>query len=302
VDDTADAILDADLPSALQVTLLHMHRASEEGLFVGTQQQIADERGVSRGTVASQVKDLKDRGWLRKVGSAWKIVTDSTEREDQSTTCRESKQSVDSVNTEKGFPLSSLPFSPKKVHSTPFEPALLSPSQSRLKPPSASSPRWLRPSDRFDSIKEPIPEDHPARWDHLPGDWTFEYASAALEHFREFDLLATPTKNKIDREGEDYVISQWADTFRLLNEQDGYPKDEILATMKWLFSGNNFWIDKQAIRSVPPLRSKTSSGDAYKFDMMHQNAHEPTQTSSTGPGLRMPQEEKELTLEDVRSN
>jgi len=127
--------------------------------------------------------------------------------------------------------------------------------------------------DRISWETEPLPDDHPARWEHLPGDWTFDFALAALEHFRELDLLATPTRKKIDREGEQRVAAQWADTFRLLKEQDGYERAEIKATMEWLFDGGNFWIEKQAVRSVPPLRTKTGSGDAYKFDVMHQQAH-----------------------------
>jgi hypothetical protein len=106
----------------------------------------------------------------------------------------------------------------------------------------------------------------------LPGQWTFDFAAAALEHLRGFDLLSTPTKKKIDRQGEDHVIAEWADTFRLLKEQDDYSRDEIRETMEWLFQGGNFWVDEQAIRSVPPLRSKTRSGDAYKFDVMYQQA------------------------------
>jgi DNA-binding transcriptional ArsR family regulator len=131
---------------------------------------------------------------------------------------------------------------------------------------------WREVIDQISWQAQPLPDDHPVRWDHLPGDWTFDFAAAALEHFRSFDLLGAPTQKKIQREGEDYVIAQWGDTFRLLHEQDGYSRKEIKATMEWLFQGGNFWIEKQAIRSVPPLRSKTSSGDAYKFDIMHQQA------------------------------
>jgi len=272
MDEVATAILDAALPSALQVTLLEVHRRSENGLYLGTQEDIADARGVQRGTVATQLKTLRDSGWIEKVGGALRIVTDPQERS-ESTDSGNDQQSVDSVNTEQGFPLSALPFSPKKVHSTPFEPSHLSPSQVDLEPLSAAPPPWLRPSDRWESVKEPLPDDHPARWDHLPGDWTFEFAAAAMTHLQELDLLATPTENKIDREGEDFVVSQWADTFRLLHEQDGYDQGEIKETMQWLFEGGNFWIEKQAIRSVPPLRSKTKNGDAYKFDVMYQQAH-----------------------------
>jgi len=269
MDEVSSDILNADLPSALQVTLLHVHRASENGVFTGTQGDIAAERGVHRGTVSSQFKDLKELGWLQKIGSAWKIVTEPTER-------RESQRSVDSVNTEQGFPLGSLRFSPKKVHSTPISPSLLTPSQVELEPLSAAPLPWLRPSDVWSSVKEPLPDDHPARWDHLPGDWTFDFAAAALEHLRSYDLLSSVTEKKIKREGEDYVIAQWADTFRLLYEQDGYSQVAIKTTMEWLFEGGNFWIEKQAIRSVPPFRSTVRSEDAYKFDVMYQQAHSET--------------------------
>ena len=269
MDEVSSDILDADLPSALQVTLLHVHRASENGVFTGTQGDIAAERDVHRGTVSSQFKDLKELGWLQKIGSAWKIVTEPTER-------RESQRSVDSVNTEQGFPLGSLRFSPKKVHSTPISPSLLTPSEVELEPLSAAPLPWLRPSDVWSSVKVPLPDDHPARWDHLPGDWTFNFAAAAMEHLRSYDLLSSVTEKKIKREGEDYVIAQWADTFRLLYEQDGYSQAEIETTMEWLFGGGNFWIEKQAIRSVPPLRSTVRSEDAYKFDVMYQQAHSET--------------------------
>jgi hypothetical protein len=271
MDETTTAILDSELPSALQVTLLELHRRTEGGLYVGTQEEIARARGVTRGTVSSQLKSLRDIGWIEKVGSALRIVVDESERT-QSTQCRDSQQTVDSFNTEKGFPLGSLRFSPKKVHSTPISPSLLTPSQTSLEPPSASPTPWLRPSDRWESVSEPLPDNHPARWEHLPGEWTFDFALAALEHLRELDLLATPTRKKIDREGEQRVAAQWADTFRLLKEQDGYERAEIKDTMEWLFDGGNFWVEKQAIRSVPPLRSKTGSGDAYKFDVMFQQA------------------------------
>jgi len=118
-----------------------------------------------------------------------------------------------------------------------------------------------------------IPSDHLARWDHLPGDWTFDFAAAAMTHFQQLDLMATPTKKKIKRKGEDQVVAEWADTFRLLHEQDGYSLQGIKETMEWLFNGGNFWTEEQAIRSVPPLRAKTKSGDAYKFDVMYQQAH-----------------------------
>lgn len=103
-------------------------------------------------------------------------------------------------------------------------------------------------------------------------EWTYKFSLAAMKHFRDHDLLAPVTEKKIEREGAEEVAVEWADTFRLMHEQDGYSPEEIASTMKWLFEGGNFWIRKSAIRSVPPLRSKTRSGDQYKFDSMYESA------------------------------
>jgi len=239
--------------------------------------EIADHMGSARAHVSRAISALSDQGWIERTESGALVLVREPERDesedDRDSQSRNRDSESQDKGSEPGFPLSALPFSPKKVHSTPFEPSHLSPSQVDLEPLSAAPPPWLRPSDRWESVKEPLPDDHPARWDHLPGDWTFEFAAAAMTHLQELDLLATPTENKIDREGEDFVVSQWADTFRLLHEQDGYDQGEIKETMQWLFEGGNFWIEKQAIRSVPPLRSKTKNGDAYKFDVMYQQAH-----------------------------
>lgn len=147
------------------------------------------------------------------------------------------------------------------------------------------------PSEDGDSSPDP-PEDEeeelPPR-DQVEYEWTLEYARAAMQHLRNHDLLAPVTENKIDREGEDEVAVEWADTFRLIHEQDGYSPDEIQQTMEWLFEGANFWIDKAAIRSVPPLRSKTRQGDQYKFDSMYQSAkREGYVRSANGQGSEHP--------------
>lgn len=105
-------------------------------------------------------------------------------------------------------------------------------------------------------------------------EWTYKFSLAAMKHFRDHDLLAPVTEKKIEREGAEEVAVEWADTFRLMHEQDGYSPEEIASTMRWLFEGGNFWIRKSAIRSVPPLRSKTRSGDQYKFDSMYESARQ----------------------------
>lgn len=265
-------ILDSDLPAAQQVTLMHLHRQSEGGLFVGTHQDIADARGVSRGTVSEQIRTLIEKGWAESCGQALRVFTAPTTSENETPSSTDGGSASEGGGTGQGFPLSSLPFSPKKVHSTPFNPSLLSPSQVDLEPLGAAPPRWLWLKDRWDSIREELPKDHPARWGFHPGDWRFDYAKLALVRMREFDMLSPMVEKKIDRQSEGSVAAEWADTFRKLCDLDGYTRDEIETALQWLFRGGNFWTDEGGIASVTALRKKTRTGDRRKFDVIYQQA------------------------------
>jgi len=247
---------------------------------------IADHMDSARAHVSRCVSTLCGRGWLKKTDARALVVVEKPDRppteagetrepqsrnRDSQSTKRDS-QSRDS-QSRKGFPPFPFPFPQERISFNPHT-RTPSPLPKRVSAAEAPLPSSLcRALGKISWEAEPLPNDHPALWDHHPGQWTFDFAAAAMTHFDELDLLATPTEKKIDREGEDRVIAQWADTFRLLHEQDGYSRQEIRETMEWLFDGTNFWIEKQAIRSVPPLRSRTTNGDAYKFDVMHQQAH-----------------------------
>lgn len=284
MDEVANAILDSGLSPALQVTLMNLYRQAEGRLFVGTHADVAEARGVSRRAVSQQIEDLVRKGWLEEVGQALRVVTtaqdtstsgDSDSNEGDGTSPDGSSTSTDGSSDEDGKGFSSFPFVFPQESIT-FNPLSPSPSNfpkvvSAAEAPLPSEIRWV--VDEISWQAEPLPDDHRVYWDHLPGDWTYEFASSALVHLRRLDLLGTPVENKIERDGEDYVVSQWADTFRLLNEQDGYSQDEIGSTMTWLFHEENFWTSEEAIRSVPPLRSKVDDGDAYKFDVMHKQAN-----------------------------
>lgn len=138
----------------------------------------------------------------------------------------------------------------------------------------APLPDFLRSTvDQVSWSAEPVPDDHPVFWDHHPGQWTYDFAEAAMEHMKELDMLSPTVDKQINRDGKRAVIAQWGDTFRLLHEQDGYSKDEIKETMAWLFEGGNFWTEK-GLASVPPLRSKTGAGDRRKFDVVYKQAKE----------------------------
>ena len=275
MDDVAEAILDAGLTPALQVTLLELHRRAEGGLYVGTQAEIAQARGVERGTVAKQMGTLADCGWLEKVGSAWRIVAEPEERDNDndthSTTCRDSKQDVDSVNTaEKGFPSPPFVFPQERISFNPLSPSHLSPSQREGE--SGDSPPWWQSVLGPIWMAEPLPDDHPARWEYHPGDWRWEAGRYVLRQLRDHDMLNTHYRRRLsDGERPGKIASEWADTFRLLHEQDGWNREEIGITMQWLFETENWWRQNRTVQSAGSLRKKGGDGTT-KFDKILQSA------------------------------
>lgn len=256
--------------------------------------QIAGHMGSGRAHVSRALSALEAAGWVTREKGMISVNDEPKDRASQARDRDREARNRDSETrdseTRKGFPWSSLRFSPKKVHSTPISPSLLTPSQVCVESPSAPPPKWLRPSD-FPPHSCELPESHRARWEHQPGDWTFEFAKAALVHMRELGLLTRTLEGDIDDLGEErYLATKWADTFRLLHEQDDYSQEEIRRTLSWLFKGGNFWTEQPAIRSVPPLRKKTRSGDGTKFDVMYQQAHSDDGHASRDDAKQRPEE------------
>jgi len=266
-----NAILDADLPAAQQVTLMHIQRQAQGDLFVGTHGDIAEARGVSRSAVSQQVRALLDKGWLQKCGQALRFIPDPEASGDDSQGPTDGSPSSTDGSSEKGFPLGSLPFSPKKVHSTPFEPSLLTPSQVRVKSADADSPLWLRPSDLWDSISEPLPDDHPARWEYSSDDWRWIAADWALQRLEADDMLNSHYRKRMKDERRGKIASEWADEIRKLVDLDGYSRDDVRITLGWLFTTDNWWRRNRTIQSLGALRKKGDDGST-KFDKILQSA------------------------------
>jgi hypothetical protein len=116
------------------------------------------------------------------------------------------------------------------------------------------------------------------RWD----DWEFQIALYFLTGLKNHDpkdtgfgLLSGHYRKEL-KSGTppEEIAAGWADTFRLLNEQDGYEPEQIGITVQWLFQVNNFWTEKRAIQSAKSLRSSIDDGDGHttKFDSMLQSA------------------------------
>jgi len=261
------------IPSKLDDAALTPHqfrvfcRVSRRGECIESVARIADSLGMHEDTVRSALKTLAEAQMIERTPRPG-TTTLHQERPPEDwdlTVLEESHPCEKEGGASKGYPLEGYPFEG---------------SYNLAEIEISSTPSWWASRIAIDlrgptsrRLASRIPSDHLARWDHLPGDWTFDFAAAAMTHFQQLDLMGTPTKKKIKRKGEDQVVAEWADTFRLLHEQDGYSLQGIKETMEWLFNGGNFWTEEQAIRSVPPLRAKTKSGDAYKFDVMYQQAH-----------------------------
>jgi hypothetical protein len=96
-------------------------------------------------------------------------------------------------------------------------------------------------------------------------DWSLRHlrqAENAIESFR----IPSTLRRKID-ENESGVIEDWSDTFRLLQEQDGFEWAEIRHAIHWLFTQSD-WLREGYIASISSLRKKTQGGERTKFDVI----------------------------------
>lgn len=249
--------------------------------------RIADYMNSSRSYVSRALQTLHALSWIERDGQLIHIFEDvearaqeaqdrdSHTQERDSHTRKRDSESRDS-ESHKGFPRSSLRFSPKKVHSTPFSPSHLTLSQSRVSAADAPLPPWVqRLMGNLAWSAESLPDDHPARWDYHPGNWRWEAANYILRELWGDQRLPSRLNRRLEngevRPGK--IASKWADTFRLLVEQDGYSRDVIRHTVQWLFQVDDWWIESGNFQSASnsALRSRDQDG-THKFDKLVQRA------------------------------
>jgi hypothetical protein len=242
--------------------------------------RIADHMNSSRAYVSRALQTLHALSWIERDGQLIHVFEEVSLR-DQETQDRDSHtrdRDCESRDCEshKGFPLSSLRFSPKKVHSTPFSPSQLTPSQSRVSAAEAPLPPWVeRLVENLAWEAKPLPDDHPALWDYHPGDWRWEAGNYILRELWGDQRLPSRLNRRLEegdvRPGK--VASKWADTFRLLVEQDGYTREVIRHTVQWLFQVDEWWIESGNFQSASnsALRSRDQDG-THKFDKLVQRA------------------------------
>lgn len=132
----------------------------------------------------------------------------------------------------------------------------------------------------------PLPDDHPVFWDFHWDDWRWRAGLYTLSQLCQQGLLNSHYRKRL-RSGEHpgKIASEWADTFRLIVEQDGWSREEIGITMRWLFETDNWWRENRVVQSAGSLRKKGDDGTS-KFDKIIQSAvadYEQRQREQTDP-------------------
>jgi len=243
---------------------------------------IADHMESARAHVSRCIRALADRGWIERTESGALVPVDDPELSDSEPCGNGSGRDSESRNRDsqsrsaersKGFPAPPFVFPQERISFNPLSESHPTLSQVvEVESADADRPPWTRRLlDQISWSAEPLPEDHPARWDYLPGDWRWEAGLYALSQLAGEEMLNTHYRTRLLSEHPGKIASEWADTFRLLIEQDGWRRPEVAVVMKWLFETDNWWRRNRTIQAVPPLRRTDESGTT-KFDKIAQSA------------------------------
>lgn len=242
---------------------------------------IAEHMDSARSYVSRTLQTLDRLGWISREPQMIHIHESVSDRSEDVHTCDSNTQNRDSQTrnrdsqerdsqTRKGFPSPPLVSPQESISFNPLsEPH---PILSQRGGESDDSPSWWQTLLKPIWNAEPLPDDHPALWEFSPGDWRWEAGDYVLRQLREHDMLNSHYSRRLDegcRPGK--IASEWADTFRLLKEQDGWSREEIGITMQWLFETDNWWRKNRTIQSAASLRRKGSDGTT-KFDKILQSA------------------------------
>lgn len=93
-----------------------------------------------------------------------------------------------------------------------------------------------------------------------------------LDRLDSLGALSGVVRKQVKRRGREGIVQEWADVFRLLQEQDGWSQEQITETMKWLLQADNKWIQNRWIQSAVTLRVRTQGGDKTRFEAIYNQA------------------------------
>jgi hypothetical protein len=97
----------------------------------------------------------------------------------------------------------------------------------------------------------------------LAADTSINLLQQAEDVISSFRVPAA-VRRKMDRDRSS-LVRDYANVFRLLEEQDGYEWPEITYALNWLFTRSD-WLRNGYIASINSLRAKTRSGEQTKFE------------------------------------
>lgn len=248
--------------------------------------QIAGHMGSGRSHVSRSLSTLEESGWIARENG---VITVNDSPQDRASQARdrahetrnrdsEARDSQARSSSSSSPPASSSPSPKKEYHSTLFHSSYTPNSTSiseevvakiATAPPPETPDGWvggLQPG--HPALRESIPEDHPARSErHLryrkAAEWSLELLEQAEDAIESFRLPSSVRKKeRRDRLG---LLEDWADIFRLLQEQDDVEWSEIKYAIHWLFTQSD-WLREGYIASIGSLRRKTRGGDRTKFE------------------------------------
>jgi hypothetical protein len=306
------AILGADLTPRLKVVYMAIRTLQDgTGWCRERQSAVAEVIGKSRSVASRAINKLARAGWIEREDGHMRCLNEPVppekEAEDEA-----QQQRAEEEESRAGFaqkcavlaqkravvaqkcaasahpdspPPSPSPFpppsSPNDYISNPLPSSpLTSPSTAPPKvveaafapPPLALgvrlSGKWSEGFDRDAFVSTP---SDPTELRYTEDDWQHQFAQAAWHHLENAGVLSATIERKASRDPAK-LMDDWANTFRLLHEQDGYDLEEIKETMRWALSPGSWWMKNRALASAASLRRKTRDGSRTKFDAMHSQA------------------------------
>lgn len=249
---------------------------------------IAENCRMTRRGAVKVIRRLEEGGWISRHvrgGGQTNLYEIHTDRFDEEPKTPERRSSPNDVHPRTTFRVppndvqgdpESRSGGPRTTFTQTINEPSIQPSEEpiiRVESADADRPPWLqRLMDEICWEGEPLPDDHPARWEYHPGDWRWEAGLYVLNQLQAHDMLNTHYHRRL-RDGcrEGQIASEWGDTFRLLVEQDGWQREEIGVAMRWLFETDNWWRRNRTIQSAAALRRTDETGTT-KFDKIVQSA------------------------------
>jgi len=241
--------------------------------------EIADHMGSARAHVSRCIQVLSDRGWIERTESGSLVPVEEPDNagaeEDEGAVRDSQSRNRDSESRDsqsrKGFPAPPFPSPQERISFNPPSPSHLTLSQEVGD--ADATPLWVQQfMEHLSWQAKPLPDDHPARWDYLPGDWRWEAGMHSLSQMCRFGCLNTHYRKRLlDGEHPGKIAAEWGDVFRKLAELDGWKREEVALTMKWLWETDNWWRQKGVVQSAASLRRKDDEG-TMKFDKILQSA------------------------------